>query len=229
MDERLSFPYATPPPELSPTVALAGVLAGFLGDVARGGDGPLALAAPVLELQAGTKRARLRLVTFGLDFALAPTTGVAELETAQAHERRRRMTANTAVATLAMVVYAALGALLVVDGVRRRGVSAQNVIATLAVITYVAVDALLTFLDSTSPQRFTLVYYLVVNIGVGVLVGRWWAVLLVGVPMVTPFLPGTPDPAEGPYVAFAAIFGTVFAALVALGVAGRKLAARIVR
>jgi hypothetical protein len=128
-----------------------------------------------------------------------------------------------------MVVYAALGALLVVDGVRRRGVSAQNVIATLAVITYVAVDALLTFLDSTSPQRFTLVYYLVVNIGVGVLVGRWWAVLLVGVPMVTPFLPGTPDPAEGPYVAFAAIFGTVFAALVALGVAGRKLAARIVR
>lgn len=62
MDERLSFPYATPPPGLSPTVALAGVLAGFLQDVERRGDGPLALAAPVVELQAGTKRARLRLV-----------------------------------------------------------------------------------------------------------------------------------------------------------------------
>jgi hypothetical protein len=114
-------------------------------------------------------------------------------------------------------------------------VSGHAAVASAAVIAYVALFAipafgcgLLAAPDCDQPViEPGLVFIVGLNVGVGLLVGRWWAVLLPALPAAMPFLPGAPEPYEGPFVELAVAFAAMMGVLVAIGVGARKVAGRV--
>jgi hypothetical protein len=110
------------------------------------------------------------------------------------------------------------------------GVRARAAIAAVASIAYVAFFALVLLFEVEFGGRpdsglLVLVYFVGLNVGLGLLVGRWWAVLVPALPAAMPFLPFAPEPYEGPYVQLAVGFAAIMGTLVAMGVAVRRLPA----
>lgn len=62
------------------------------------------------------------------------------------------------------------------------------------------------------------------HLALGLLTGRWWAVLLPPVALAAAFLPFAPKPYEGPYVVLAVLAGIPEVLIVAVGVGVRKVA-----
>jgi hypothetical protein len=109
--------------------------------------------------------------------------------------------------------------------------TAHAALAAVAASVYVALFAVLVFgthlFGGPETDQPVLVYAVLLNVGVGLLVGQWWAVLLPVLPMAMPFLPFAPEQYEGPFVQLQALFAMFMGALVGVGVAARKVARRV--
>lgn len=106
--------------------------------------------------------------------------------------------------------------------------SRSAVVANGAAIGYLFLQGLFLFeaVGFSWPQWTLFAAVAVLALAAGLVIGRWWAVLLPLVPSAAAFLPFAPEPYDGPFVEVAALFAIAEGSIVAVGVGVRKRAAK---